>query len=64
EVPVVPVKITGTDRSLPRDEALWVPFILDIGISAPLRFHGSVKSFLEEVETLYRAPLKTPKENP
>ncbi len=64
EVPVVPVKITGTDRSLPRDEALWVPFILDIGISAPLRFHGSVKSFVEEVETLYRAPLKTPKENP
>ncbi|WP_456452385.1 lysophospholipid acyltransferase family protein [Hydrogenimonas sp.] len=60
EVPVIPVKISGTDRSLPKDEALWVPFILDIEILEPMRFHGSVRDFVHQVENLYNTPKETP----
>ena len=60
EVPVIPVKIAGTDRSLPKDEALWVPFILDIEILEPMTFHGSVRDFVHQVENLYNTPKETP----
>jgi len=60
EVPVIPVKISGTDRSLPKDEALWVPFVIEIEILEPMRFHGSVRDFVHQVENLYNTPKETP----
>jgi len=60
EVPVIPVKISGTDRSLPKDEALWVPFVIEIEILEPMRFHGNVRDFVRKVESLYNTPKETP----
>lgn len=53
EVPVIPVQILGTDRALPRNEALWVPFVLEIRIGAPLRFEGTVRSFTRKIEGFF-----------
>ena len=38
KVPVVPVFIHGTDKSLPKNEGLFVPFIADVYIGQPV-FH-------------------------
>jgi SAM-dependent methyltransferase len=54
EVPVVPVQILGTDRALPRNEALWVPFVLEIRIGAPHRFEGTIRSFTRKIEGFFR----------
>ncbi|MFP7755237.1 lysophospholipid acyltransferase family protein [Thermodesulfobacteriota bacterium B35] len=40
EVDVVPVYLHGAGRSLPRGEALLVPFIIDVRIGPPLRYAG------------------------
>ena len=54
-VPVVPVHIRGTDRALPREEALWVPFILDIEIATPYHYEKGVRPFARTIERLYHA---------
>ncbi len=52
-VPVIPVKIRGTDRALPKDEALWVPFIIDIEVENPYYFEGDVRDFTKKIEELF-----------
>ncbi len=37
EVPVVPIWIQGAGRSLPRGEALFVPFFCDMAVGTPLQ---------------------------
>ena len=39
DMPVLPVYIHGAGKSLPRGEALLVPFILDVKIAAPLQYN-------------------------
>ena len=41
-VPIYPVFMYGTGRSLPKGEALFVPFIIDINIGEALYFDGSL----------------------
>ena len=55
DVPVVPVKIGGTDRSLPKEEALWVPFILDIDIATPYHYGNDIRDFIQTIERCFHA---------
>ena len=55
-VPVIPVEIQGTDRALPKDEALWVPFIIDIHIGEACYYNGTVREFTRHVEWFFKAP--------
>lgn len=49
-IPVIPVNIYGAGKSLPRGEALFVPFIADVSIGNGMFFGGnSVNSFTEEL---------------
>ena len=55
EVPVVPVFIRGAGKSLPRNEALLVPFIIDVAIGEPLYYrYGGCAAFTEALETRIR----------
>ena len=56
EVPVIPVEIRGTDRALPKDEALWVPFIIDINIGEACYYNGTVREFTRRIECFFREP--------
>ncbi len=53
DVPVIPVNIYGAGKSLPRGEALFVPFIADIFIGEPIYFAtGTVAEFRDHLEGL------------
>jgi 1-acyl-sn-glycerol-3-phosphate acyltransferase len=39
-IPVFPVHLSGAGRSLPKNEALFVPFIIDVRIGEPLYYGG------------------------
>lgn len=41
DLPVVPVYIHGAGKSLPRGEGLFVPFIIEVCIAAPLRYEDT-----------------------
>lgn len=50
-VPIYPLFLYGTGKALPRGEALFVPFIIDINIGKPLYFDGScAKEFTHKIE--------------
>ncbi len=53
DVPVIPVQLRGTDRALPRNEALWVPFVLEVQIGKPHYFSKTVSEFTQEIEGVY-----------
>jgi len=55
DVPVIPVTLSGTERSLPKDEALWVPFVIEIKIYSSYYYNGNVKSFTKSIERLFLA---------
>ncbi len=55
EVPVIPVTIRGTDRALPKDEALWVPFIIDIHIGEACYYNGNVREFTRQIERFFQS---------
>ncbi|MEN8146720.1 MAG: lysophospholipid acyltransferase family protein [Campylobacterota bacterium] len=40
EVPVVPVCLYGAGKSLPKDEVLFVPFVIDVNIGVALRYEN------------------------
>lgn len=51
EVPVVPIYIHGAGKALPKGEALFVPFIIDVFIGEPLYNQGeSHREFTARVE--------------
>lgn len=52
EVDVVPVHIHGAGKSLPRGEALLVPFIIDVRIGSPMRYAGQGHArFVDDLHT-------------
>jgi 1-acyl-sn-glycerol-3-phosphate acyltransferase len=51
EVPVVPVYIHGAGKCLPKGEALFVPFIIDVNISTPIYYEDeNNKEFTKRLE--------------
>ncbi len=53
EVPVTPVHIEGTDRALPKEEALWVPFIVELSVMKAQYFENGVREFTQKIERLF-----------
>jgi 1-acyl-sn-glycerol-3-phosphate acyltransferase len=49
EVPVVPFFLHGLGKTLPRGEALLVPFFCDVAVGEPLFWGGSRDEFLTEL---------------
>jgi 1-acyl-sn-glycerol-3-phosphate acyltransferase len=49
QVPVTPIFLHGLGKSLPRGEALLVPFICDLLIGEPMTWTGERKSFMDEL---------------
>ena len=49
EVPITPIFLHGLGKSLPRGEALLVPFICDLLIGEPLTWTGDRETFMEEL---------------
>ena len=51
DLPVVPVNIYGAGKSLPRGEALFVPFIADVYIGEPIFYQkDSITDFTHKLE--------------
>ena len=48
-VPVIPVYLHGLGKSLPRGEALLVPFICDAFVGEPLTWQGNKEQFMHEL---------------
>ncbi|CAA6801363.1 MAG: 1-acyl-sn-glycerol-3-phosphate acyltransferase [uncultured Sulfurovum sp.] len=42
-VPVVPLSIYGAGKALPRGEALFVPFIIDVNVGKAIYYQGENK---------------------
>jgi 1-acyl-sn-glycerol-3-phosphate acyltransferase len=59
-IPVIPASIYGAGKSLPRGEALFVPFIADVNIDAPMFFaDDTVASFTQKLaQTIERLQSK------
>ena len=55
EVPVVPVFLHGPGKSLPRGEALLVPFICDVFIGETLQWAGDRRAFMARLDGAVRA---------
>lgn len=49
-VPVVPVFLHGLGKSLPKGEALLVPFFCDVFVGTPLYWEGNKRGFLSALE--------------
>ena len=50
DIPVLPVFMHGLGKSLPKGEALLVPFICDIFIGSPFHWKGNRQAFLQELD--------------
>ncbi|MDD5035025.1 MAG: lysophospholipid acyltransferase family protein [Methylococcaceae bacterium] len=50
EVPVIPVFMHGLGKSLPKGEALLVPFFCDIFVGEPLHWSGERSGFMARLE--------------
>ena len=50
EIPVIPVFMHGLGKSLPKGEALLVPFICDIFIGEPFGWKGDRREFLQTLD--------------
>jgi len=59
DVPVVPIYIYGAGKSLPKGEALFVPFIIDVTISKPIYYDNeSNQEFATRLEMEIRKWIK------
>jgi 1-acyl-sn-glycerol-3-phosphate acyltransferase len=50
-VPVYPIFLHGLGKSLPKGEAVLVPFFCDVMIGEPFCWNGSTDNFMEKLET-------------
>jgi len=50
EVPVVPILLHGLGKSLPKGEAILVPFFCDVFIGDELYWNGDKKAFMKQFE--------------
>ncbi len=51
EVPVVPIYMHGAGKCLPKGEALFVPFIIDVNVSTPIYYDdANNKEFTKRLE--------------
>lgn len=50
EIPVIPVFMHGLGKSLPKGEALLVPFICDIFVGSPFEWTGDRQTFLRALD--------------
>ena len=52
-VPVVPLSIYGAGKALPKGEALFVPFVIDVHVGEAVYFHGESKEeYTKNLENL------------
>ncbi len=51
DVPVYPVFMHGLGKSLPKGEALFVPFFCDVFVGESFAWHSDKKTFMTTVET-------------
>jgi len=52
-VPVIPLSIYGAGKVLPKGEALFVPFVIDVNVGKAVFFHGEEKQvYTKNLETL------------
>ena len=55
KVPVIPLSIHGAGKSLPKGEALFVPFIIDVSIGEAIFYMGEdKKEYTEQLERLVK----------
>lgn len=50
EIPVVPILLHGLGKSLPKGEAILVPFFCDVFVGGSLYWTGDKKSFMKQFE--------------
>ena len=55
EIPMTPIFMHGLGKSLPRGEALFVPFVCDINIGEPLLWTGDRTALVETVGAQFDA---------
>jgi 1-acyl-sn-glycerol-3-phosphate acyltransferase len=55
EVPVIPFFLHGLGKSLPKGEALLVPFFCDVFVGEKIFWNGNKESFLASVESSMKA---------
>jgi len=55
KVPVIPVHIHGAGKCLPKGEALFVPFIIDVTISEAIYYEDeNTKEFTQRLEQIIK----------
>ncbi len=55
DIPVIPVYLHGLGKSLPKGEALFVPFFCDVFVGEALSWRGDKKAYMYQLETTMRA---------
>ncbi|MCK5719021.1 MAG: 1-acyl-sn-glycerol-3-phosphate acyltransferase [Thiomargarita sp.] len=50
DVPVIPILLHGLGKSLPKGEALLVPFFCDVFIGDPMFWTGNKKTFIQKLK--------------
>ncbi|WP_367606137.1 lysophospholipid acyltransferase family protein [Legionella sp. W05-934-2] len=58
EVPIYPIFLYGLGKALPKNEALLVPFVIDVVVGQPLYWSGHAEELLEKIKVSF-ASLKS-----
>jgi len=54
ELPVLPIFMFGLGRSLPRGEAVLVPFFVDVFVGEELKWSGNKNEFLAQLDAIFK----------
>jgi len=55
EVPIIPIFLHGSGKSLPKGETLLVPFFCDVFIGEALQWEGDKKLYMQQLDTAMQA---------